>query len=134
MRRVLAGLAGLFFGLSVAASSTAATDKVYIGVLVSDVIPQLAESFGFDPPRGALVAAVRPDSPAAIAGLRPGDVILAFGDAPVQGSESLHALVLQTPAGVGVSVRLWRNHAETTAIVIVEPKPEESTPGWREGH
>ena len=133
MRRMLAGLAGLFLGLSVAASTPAA-DKVYIGLLVQDVIPQLAESFGLDPPRGALVAAVRPDSPAAIAGIRPGDVILAFGDAPVQGSESLHALVQQTPAGFGVSVRLWRNHAETAAVVIVEPKPPQNAAQEREDH
>jgi S1-C subfamily serine protease len=136
MRRMLAGLAGLILGLSVSTylSATPAADKVYIGVLVQNVTPELARSFGMDAPKGALVAAVRPDGPAAIAGIRPGDVILAFGDAPVQGFESLHALVLQTPAGVGVSVRLWRNQAETTTVVIVEPKRSENAAFEREGH
>jgi S1-C subfamily serine protease len=142
MQRMLVGFVGLLLGLSVCASSvsgdhadaavspaneaaTPTADKVYIGVLVQALVPQLAKLFGLDAPQGALVAAVRPDGPAAIAGIRPGDVILAFGDDPVQGPESLHALVQQTPAGVGVLVRLWRNQAETTTAVIVESKPAE---------
>ena len=48
-----------------------------IGVAVQDVNAQLAQSFGLDRPRGALVSAVEKDSPAAKAGVKAGDVILA---------------------------------------------------------
>ena len=48
-----------------------------IGVTIQDVNAQLAESFGLDRPRGALVSSVEKDGPAAKAGLQPGDVILA---------------------------------------------------------
>ena len=47
-----------------------------IGVAVQDMNAQLAQSFGLDRPRGALVSAVENDSPAASAGVKAGDVIL----------------------------------------------------------
>ena len=47
-----------------------------IGVTIQDVNKDLAESFGLDRPRGALVSAVEPGSPADKAGLKAGDVIL----------------------------------------------------------
>ncbi len=47
-----------------------------IGVTIQNVDGQLADSFGLDRPRGALVSSVVKDGPSAKAGVRPGDVIL----------------------------------------------------------
>ena len=52
----------------------------YLGVLIQDVDRNLAESFGLDYPRGALVARVLPDSPADKAGVQTGDIILEFDE------------------------------------------------------
>ena len=46
-----------------------------LGVHIQEVTQSLAESFGLDRPRGALVAQVEKDSPAAKAGIKPGDVL-----------------------------------------------------------
>ena len=46
-----------------------------IGVTIQDVNAQLAESFGLDRPRGALVSSVQNGSPGEKAGLKPGDVV-----------------------------------------------------------
>lgn len=58
-----------------------------LGVTIQEVNQGLADSFGLDKPRGALVASVEPDSPAAKAGIQPGDVILKFngGSRPLLG-------------------------------------------------
>ena len=47
-----------------------------LGVLIQEVSQPLAESFGLERPRGALVASVESGSPAARAGIEPGDVLL----------------------------------------------------------
>ena len=50
----------------------------WLGVVIQEVTADLAESFGLDRPRGALVAQVQDDSPASKAGLQASDVILAY--------------------------------------------------------
>ncbi len=55
-------------------------------------VARLREAFGIDAERGVMVVDVRPESPAAKAGLSPGDVILAVDDRPVEDEESFLAL------------------------------------------
>ena len=55
-----------------------------IGVTIQDLNAQLAESFGLDRPRGALVSSVEKDGPAAKAGIQPGDVILSVAGHPIE--------------------------------------------------
>ena len=69
----------------------------YLGVLIQDVTHQLAESFNMKHPRGALVAKVLEDSPAAKAGLKEGDVILRFNGQEVKDSSQLPSLVGSSP-------------------------------------
>ena len=54
-----------------------------LGVEIQNVNQSLAESFKLSSPEGALVAQVVPDSAAARAGIKPGDVILKFNGAPI---------------------------------------------------
>jgi serine protease Do len=68
----------------------------WLGVYIQDVTRELAESFGLDSPRGALVAQVMDDSPAAKAGIKVGDVILEFNGNKVLSSSMLPHLVGQS--------------------------------------
>lgn len=80
---------GGFMGLSFAIPIDIAMDAVeqikehgsvkrgWLGVHIQDVSPELAESFGMNKPKGALVARVVPESPAGEAGLKSGDVVVA---------------------------------------------------------
>ena len=52
-----------------------------------------------DERQGALVSEVVPGSPAAQTGIRPGDVIVALNDEPIQEAHDLPALVARTPRG-----------------------------------
>ena len=65
----------------------------YLGVLIQDVSPQIADYFEMERPQGALVAEVTPRSPAAEAGLQTGDVILAYDDTEIEDSRHLKLLI-----------------------------------------
>jgi S1-C subfamily serine protease len=57
---------------------------------------------------GVIVLAAEPGSPAQKAGLREGDVILAFGNQPVAGVDDLHRLLTDTQVGVRSSISILR--------------------------
>ncbi len=82
-----------------------------IGVLVQEVGQQLADSFGLDRPRGAIVALVEAGSPAAKAGLKSGDVILAVGSQAVERSGQLSAIISQLKPGAHATLEIWRDRA-----------------------
>jgi serine protease Do len=58
-------------------------ERGYLGIVIQDLTPELAQSFGMEQGKGILVAQVAEDSPAARAGLQQGDVILAYRGRPV---------------------------------------------------
>ncbi|KAA3626338.1 MAG: DegQ family serine endoprotease [Proteobacteria bacterium] len=97
----------------------------WLGVLIQDVTRELAESFGLDKPRGALVARVLPDSPAAEAGFEVGDVVLEFNGREVSSSSALPPLVGQTPVGNSVPVKVLRNGRTTKLSVKIGELPAE---------
>jgi serine protease Do len=84
----------------------------YLGVLIQDIDRNLAESFGMSRPQGALVARVIDGSPAAKAGLRAGDVILAFNDHTLKDSTQLPPLVGTTPVGGDAVLKVLRGGKE----------------------
>ncbi|MGH8735986.1 MAG: DegQ family serine endoprotease [Burkholderiales bacterium] len=90
-----------------------------IGVVIQEVTRDLATSFGLDRPRGALVNTVEDRSPAARAGIQPSDIILAFGNKPVESSIDLPRIVGSTHPGSRVQVEIWRNGALRTANITV---------------
>jgi len=96
-----------------------------IGVGIQRVDAALAESFGLDKARGALVSRVEPDSPAAKAGLKEGDVILEFNGKAISKSIDLPALVAQVTPGTEAPLKVWRNKAETSLDVTVGEMPNE---------
>lgn len=80
-----------------------------LGVDVQDVGVGLAAAFGLPRPAGALVNGVDPGSPAAAAGVRPGDVIVRFGGKPIGRSAELNDLAAALPPGGKAPLRLIRN-------------------------
>ncbi len=90
-----------------------------LGVHVQAVDQSLADSFGLDAPAGALVSSVEPDSAAAEAGLKAGDVILKYNGDPVKDSAALSMRVNTTRPGEKAKLDVWRNgkHLELTAKI-----------------
>jgi len=94
-----------------------------IGVVIQSVTQPLAESFGLAKAGGALVSKVEPDSPAAKAGLKTGDVILAWNGQAVGDSVELPALVADTKPGAQASMKVWRDGAAKQIAISVGEMP-----------
>ncbi|MBS0396381.1 MAG: DegQ family serine endoprotease [Proteobacteria bacterium] len=90
-----------------------------IGVLVQEVSQQLADSFGLDRPRGAIVAQVEASSPASRAGLKSGDVILGVNGHAIEHSGQLSALISQLRPGTRAELEVWRERASRKIEVEV---------------
>ena len=91
----------------------------YLGVTVQPVTPALAQSFGLDKARGALVANVAADSPAAKAGIEAGDVILSFNGQALGSAGDLPPLVGSANVGDTAALRVLRDGKERTVNVKV---------------
>jgi len=98
----------------------------WLGVLIQDVTRELAESFGMDKPRGALVAKVLKDSPAEKAGLEVGDIITRFNGEPVVRSSNLPPLVGISPVGEKVKVEILRKGKVKDIKVTLGELPDEA--------
>ena len=96
-----------------------------IGVTIQGVTKDLADSFGLAKPRGALVSAVEPGSPAAKAGLKAGDVILSVDGKPVDQSNELPRIVGETKPGTALGMKVWRQGATRDVRVTVGEMPAE---------
>jgi serine protease Do len=88
-----------------------------LGVGIQELDQKLADSFGLDTPRGALVSSVEDDGPAAKAGLEAGDVILAFDGRAIGSASELPVAVARTAPGKTVELEVWRKNAEKTVPV-----------------
>jgi serine protease Do len=81
----------------------------FLGVNVQDITPALADSFGLKNRAGALVAEVTPDSPAAKAGLKEGDVITNFNGTSVKDANGLTLEVTAISPGTKVNLEVLRD-------------------------
>jgi serine protease Do len=95
-----------------------------IGVRIDQVNKDVAESIGLGAPRGALVRGVEPDSPAAKAGVEPGDIIVKFDGRAIEKSVDLPRLVGNTKPGTKSSMTVFRRGTERNlSVVIAELEP-----------
>jgi serine protease Do len=97
----------------------------WLGVQVQRITPELAKSFGLDRERGALVADVMPDTPAAKAGIERGDVIIEFNGRRIDEMNDLPRVVASTPPNAEVPVKILRKGQEKVVQVKVTEMKEE---------
>lgn len=96
----------------------------WLGVSVQEVSRALAEAYGLDQPRGALIADILPGGPAAGSALRPGDVVLEYEGQRILRSTDLPPLVGKTAPGTSARLGILRRGqgAQTIQVSIGELK------------
>ncbi len=95
----------------------------YLGVMIQNVTPALAEEFKIKEGTGALIGDVVDDGPAAKAGFKPGDVVLKFDGKKVADSRRLQLTVAETKPGSEVPVEILRDGKEKTLTVTIKQLP-----------
>ena len=94
-------------------------ERGWLGVSIQDVDRNLADSFGLDRPRGALIAQVGSDSPAERGGLLAGDVIIQFDSQQIETSADLPHVVGLIAPGTRCDVVIVREGVEKTLEIEV---------------
>ncbi len=97
----------------------------WIGVMIQDVTPEIAKSFGLPSTKGALVADVIANGPADKAGIKRGDVIVKFNGVDVEDFHALSRMVANTQPGTKVKVELIREGHTKTLEIVVGTMPDE---------
>ncbi len=106
-------------------------DRGWLGVQIQEVTPEIASALGLDTTKGALVSAVNPDGPAAKAGIRQGDVIVAVGEHEIDRLKDLPLLIANRKAGEEIAITVWRggDKRELQATIGNMPKDQVARAG-----
>ena len=82
----------------------------HLGIGIQDLTPRLAASLDLRTDQtGALISSVEPESPAAKAGLRPGDVVVSIGGQSVADADALHNAIGLLRAGQVAQMTILRD-------------------------
>ena len=97
------------------------TKRGWLGVQIQSVTNEIAESLDLNNSKGAFVASVQEDSPAEIAGIEAGDIILEFNDILIDSYRDLPRLVAETDVDSKISIKIWRkNNSINVSVKIGE--------------
>jgi len=105
--------------------ATGTVARGYLGVGVDPLTPELAEAMGKDA-KGMVISTITPDSPAAKAGLKQEDVIVAINDKPVESLEVLRLIIAQTSPGTKVKIKYVRDGKPAEMEVALSRLPEDN--------
>ena len=103
-------------------------DKVHrgrLGIVISQLTPEMSEQFGYKATHGALVQDVEPGQPADRAGVKPGDIITEFQGQRIEDDSQLRNLVAQTAPGTNIKFKVWRDGSErelSATLTELDPK------------
>ena len=103
-------------------------EHAYLGAQLGRLTPQAARALGVDAEGGAVVEAVVETAPAARAGLRPGDVIVAIDDERVDQIEDVLSALRQADPGQRIELETLRRDERRTISVEVGRRPREPVP------
>ncbi|MBP8197634.1 MAG: PDZ domain-containing protein, partial [Chromatiaceae bacterium] len=98
----------------------------YLGILIQQLTPELAQSFGLGQTQGILVAQVTPGSPAATAGLRQGDVITGHKGETVTDVGAFRNRIALTPPGGQARISILRDGQTLELPVTIGTLTEEA--------
>lgn len=98
--------------------------RSYLGVQLQDIDRTLAESYRLAKPEGALITQVTPNSPAARAGLRAGDVILQLNGNPIRETAQLLNFLNRTAPQQVIELQVLRNDQRQRISAMLSTAPD----------
>jgi len=98
--------------------------RPWLGLDGQTVNADIARSLGLPRPMGVLLSEVRPEGPAAAAGLKRGDVVLAFDGHEITDEEALRYRIGVSPVGGRATLSIWRDGRARDIAVALRPPPE----------
>ena len=107
----------------------------WLGVSIQAISPEIAEGLDLNQTQGALVADPQPNSPAARAGIRSGDIITSLQGKPVKDERELSKMVSDMAPGTKVEVGVVRQgETKTVALALGQlPSPRNEAPPDNQG-
>jgi serine protease Do len=96
----------------------------YLDLIPQDIGEDLAKALKLRTTQGALVAQVTPGGPADKAGIKQGDVIVAFNGQPISDSTELRNMVAQMAPGTSLKITLMRNGSEKQVTAVLGERPK----------
>ncbi len=103
-----------------------AVTRGWLGVYIEPVSEAAARAAGLPEARGAMISEVIAHSPAAAAGLKPGDIIVAFDHRPIHEAQALPLIVGGVPLGHRATLTVIRGKTASAVEVTIEaPRPRE---------
>jgi Do/DeqQ family serine protease len=107
-----------------AVGGSGAVQRPWLGAKLQIVTPDIADSIGLQRPSGALVASVVPDSPAAHAGIKTGDVIVSVDGIAVDDPNAFDYRFATKPLGGTAQVSLLRQGKQMAVPVALQSLPD----------
>jgi len=107
-----------------AKSGGSIVQRPWLGARLQAVTPEIAEGLGLKRPSGALIASVTPASPAARAGLRSSDLIVAIDGQPVEDANAFDYRFATKPIGGTARLGVVRASKELALNVALEAAPD----------
>lgn len=100
-------------------------ERAWIGVQIQPLDKELAEGFGRQDEKGALIASVVPNKPAGNAGLQTGDIILSFDGQDIEEMRDLPKIVAQSAVGDKFDMEVWRDGKIRKMTITTDRFPDD---------
>lgn len=100
--------------------------RSYLGIMLQDIDRTLAESYHLSKPEGALVTQVAPNSPAAKAGFKSGDVILKYNGSPISRTSDLLNYLNRTTPNQNIQLQVLRDDKIRNISATVTTAPDDT--------
>ena len=95
----------------------------YMGVTLQELTPELAENFGLEGSKGAIITKIVEDSPAEEAGIEFEDIVVEFQGKPVEDSRDLMKRVAMLTPGTKVELVVWRDGKKKKFTIELGERP-----------
>ena len=100
-----------------------------IGVSIQEVNSQLADSFGLDRPRGALIGSVETGGPADKGGIKAGDIIVRVDGRLIERDAEVPSMISSIKPGNETQIEVWRDRSiKKLTVKVTELKEEDGNP------